>query len=138
MRLTRAIPTVVTAATLCACAGGRGGSAAPRAPEPSPAGSVSAAKADPSRLTSDDIAAANLPNAYELVNRLRRPWLRRDAVTGGDVAVYMDDQRLGGAEKLRDIPAVEVGELRFLPNLEAVRRWGSEVTGSVILVVRRR
>lgn len=138
MRLTRAIPTVVTVAALGACASTRGGSAAARSPEPSPAGSASVAKSDPSRLTSDDIAAANLPNAYELVNRLRRPWLRRDAVTGAEVAVYMDDQRIGGAEKLRDIPTVQVGELRFLPNLEAVRRWGSEVTGSVILVVRRR
>jgi hypothetical protein len=95
-------------------------------------------KGDPNRLSSDEITAAKLPTAYDLVDRLRRPWLRRDAMTGGDVVVYMDEQNLGGAEKLRDIPAVDVAELQYLPNAEAVRHWGADIKGSVILVSRRR
>lgn len=82
--------------------------------------------------------AANLPTAYDLVDRLRRPWLRRDAVTGGDVVVYMDNRKVGGAAALRDIPSVDVGTLEYLANDEAIRRWGTEVTGSVIVVTRRR
>jgi hypothetical protein len=93
---------------------------------------------DKSRLTADEIDAAKLPNAYELVDRLRRPWLRRDALTGGDVVVYMDEQNLGGPEKLHDIPAVDVAELQYLPNEQAVRRWGAAIAGSVIVVIRRR
>jgi hypothetical protein len=93
---------------------------------------------DQSRLSSDEITAANLPTAYDLVDRLRRPWLRRDAVTGGDVVVYMDEQNVGGAGKLRDIPSVDVAELQYMPNDAAVQRWGSDIKGSVIVVTRRR
>src|SRR5690606_34421492 len=102
------------------------------------AAGVAAQKADQNRITMAEIEAANLPNAYELVSRLRRPWLRRDPRTGGEVAVYMDEQALGGAEALREIPAVTVSELRFLSNEEAVMRWGAAVKGGVIVVVRRR
>jgi hypothetical protein len=95
-------------------------------------------EADKNRLTPAEIEQANLPTAYELVDRLRRPWLRRDAVTGGDVVVYMDEQNIGGPEKLRDLPAVDVAELQYLPNDQAVRRWGAAIQGSVIVVLRRR
>lgn len=95
-------------------------------------------KSDSNRLTSDEITAAKLPTAYDLVDRLRRPWLRRDALTGGDVVVYMDEQNLGGAEKLRDIPSVDVAGLQYLPNQDAVKRWGADIKGSVIVVSRRR
>jgi hypothetical protein len=95
-------------------------------------------EADKNRLTEAEIEQANLPTAYELVDRLRRPWLRRDAVTGGDVVVYMDEQNIGGPEKLRDLPAVDVAELQYLPNEQAVRRWGAAIGGSVIVVLRRR
>jgi len=101
------------------------------------AGAV-AQKADQNRLTLAEIEAADLPNAYELVARLRRPWLRRDPQTGAAVAVYMDEQNLGGAEKLREIPSIEVGELLFLSYDDAMRRYGAGVQGSVIVVVRRR
>lgn len=100
-------------------------------------GSSSSSSNSP-RLTQEEIVAADLPTAYDLVDRLRRPWLRRDAVTGGDVEVYMDNRKIGGASALRDIPAVDVGSLEYLPNDEAIRRWGSQVTGSVIVVTRRR
>jgi hypothetical protein len=95
-------------------------------------------EAEKNKLGQAEIEEANLPTAYELVDRRRRAWLRRDAVTGGDVVVYMDEQKQGGSEKLRDIPAVDVAELLYLPNDQAVRRWGADIKGSVIVVVRRR
>ena len=101
-------------------------------------GGASSATSDSPRLTQEEIVAADLPTAYDLVDRLRRPWLRRDAVTGGDVEVYMDNRKIGGAAALREIPSVDVGALEYLPNDEAIRRWGSQVTGSVIVVTRRR
>lgn len=126
---------VSIAVVLGACAsGGASGAAGESAAS---AGAV-AQKADQNRLTLAEIEAADLPNAYELVARLRRPWLRRDPQTGAAVAVYMEDQHLGDAEKLRDIPSVEVGELLYLSYDDAVRRYGSTVRGSVIVVVRRR
>lgn len=89
------------------------------------------------RLSQEEIAAADLPTAYDLVDRLRRPWLRRDAQTGASVEIYMDNRKLGGAEALRSIPAADVAQLEFLAHDEAVRRWGSRVAGSVIVVTRR-
>jgi hypothetical protein len=121
----------------CASAGG-GSSSGASGPAAGASGSAAKSSSDQSRLTSEEITAANLPTAYDLVDRLRRPWLRRDAATGKDVVVYMDQQNIGGAAKLRDIPSVDVAQLEYLPYDEAVRRWGSQVEGSVIVVTRRR
>lgn len=93
---------------------------------------------DSLRITQEEITAANLPTSYDLVERLRRQWLRRDKLTGEEVVVYLDQQNIGGADKLHDIPAVEVSELQFLPHADAVKRWGADIKGSVILVTRRR
>ena len=114
----------------CASAGGGSSSGA--------SGSAAKSSSDQSRLTSEEITAANLPTVYDLVDRLRRPWLRRDASTGKDVVIYMDQQNIGGASKLRDIPSVDVAQLEYLPYDQAVQRWGSQVEGSVIVVTRRR
>jgi hypothetical protein len=59
-------------------------------------------------------------------------------LTGEEVVVYMDEQNIGGADKLRDIPTVDVAELQYLPNKDAVKRWGSQIKGSVIVVSRKR
>ncbi len=98
----------------------------------------SASSASNSRLTSEEIVAANLPTAYDLVERLRRPWLRRDAATGQDVTVYMDNQKLGGVEKLRDIPSVDVAEMEYMPSDKAIMRWGQDAKGGAIVVTRKR
>lgn len=101
-----------------------------------PGTAVAAAHTAP--LMSDEIAASGLPTAYDVVERYRRPWLRRDARTGAEVAVYMEEQSLGGAQALRDIPAVEVESLEFISSDQAMLRWGSSIKGSVIVVKRKR
>jgi hypothetical protein len=121
-------------AAFVACASSSGGTNG----ETGAAPAASATSSESSRLSLNEIEAANLPTAYELVDRLRRPWLRLDAVTRGEVAVYMDNQLLGGAAKLREIPAVDVAEMQYLPNDQATQRWGSDIKGSVIVITRRR
>lgn len=101
------------------------------------ASSAGAVVMDSTHLMSDEFAAAGLPTAYDIVQRFRRPWLRRDALTGGDVTVYVEEQSLGGAQALRDIPAVQVESFEFLPNEKATLRWGSSIKGSVIVVKRK-
>ena len=124
---------------LLACASGsHSASSTDQSPAASSGTKGTKTEADQSRVTGDEVTAANLPTAYDLVDRLRRPWLRRDAMTGADVVVYMDEQNIGGADKLREIPSVTVGEMRYLPNGEAIRRWGSAIMGSVIVITRRR
>ena len=102
--------------------------------------SSAASRADASRITSEQIVAADLPTAYDLVEKLRRPWLRRSGA-GGEVAVYQDERPLGGADELRKIPSTMVAELQYVDNADAVRRWGGGeggVRGAVIVVVPRR
>jgi len=123
---------LLTVAVFAACASSGGTAAGNGNTAPAPSASNSA------RLSLEEVTAADLPTAYELVERLRRPWLRRDANTSGEVVVYMDNQKIGGAEKLREIPAVDVAEMVYMPNDEAMQRWGSDIKGSVIVITRRR
>lgn len=138
MRRSRIVLAAFSSLLVACASGSKSASSTAPAPAASKTKSKSTAKADQNRLTQEQITAANLPTAYDLVDRLRRPWLRRDAVTGGDVVVYMDEQNIGDASKLRDIPSVDVAEMQYLPNDEAIRRWGSDIKGSVILITRRR
>jgi len=129
-RFSAALPLL--AVLLVACASGGATTAETTAATTAASGSNSA------RLSLEEITAANLPTGYELVDRLRRPWLRLDAITRGAVVVYMDNQNIGGAEKLREIPSVDVAEMVYMPNDQATQRWGSDIKGSVIVVTRRR
>src|SRR5690606_39448892 len=64
------------------------------------AAGVAAQKADQNRITLAEIEAADLPNAYELVARLRRPWLRRDPRTGAAVRSEEHTSELQSRENL--------------------------------------
>ena len=119
------------ALSACATSGGTGNSAA------SSASQSGESRSNAPRITAQEIADAGLPTAYDLVERLRRPWLRRSGA-GGDVVVYVDGRKLGGADELRNMPATTVAELQYVANEEAVRRWGGDIKGAVIVVVVRR
>ena len=103
-----------------------------------PAKAAASGKHEQNHITADEIAASKRPTAYEIVDRLRPSWLRKDMLTGENVVIYMDEQNLGGSDKLRDIPSVDVTELQYLPHEQAVRRWGADIKGSVIVITRRR
>lgn len=125
-------PTLLV--TALACASGKG---APAGPVPASGGSSAAVAAEPHTITAADIAAAGVATAYEAVDRLHRTWFR-DQLSGKPVAVYGDDnQLLGDAESLRQIPAQDVAELRYLDGRTASLRWPS-ATGGAIVVVRQR
>ncbi len=93
----------------------------------------------PTQITAAEIQAANVPTAYDAVDRLARRWFRDlSGNASGPVSVYLDsNQRLGGASALRDIPAREVALLRYLRSADAVARFGSEASGGAIIVTRR-
>jgi hypothetical protein len=118
------LPFVLTA---CATTGGTGATT-----------SQASTSSNSPRLTRDEILAADVPNAYDVVDRLRRSWLRRDIRTGNEVSVVVDNARAGGAEALHDIPSVDIGQLQFITSDEATRRWPGQVTGTAILVIRQR
>lgn len=134
----RQFPTIVLSALVVALASGGAATIAAQADSTAPAAPAKKAKHDDNVLTADEIAASKRPTVYDAVDRLRPNWLRKDMLTGEEVVVYMDEQSLGGSDKLRDMPSVDVAELQYVPHPDAVRRWGSDIKGSVIVVVRRR
>jgi hypothetical protein len=120
------------------CAAGATARVAAQSDSTAPASASKQVKSDPNRLMAEEIATSKRPTIYEAVDRLRPSWLRKDMLTGEEVVVYMDEQNVGGSDKLRDIPSVDVVELQYVPHADAVRRWGSDIKGSVIVVARRR
>jgi hypothetical protein len=89
-------------------------------------------------LTSVEIEKANVPTAYEAVDRLRRKWFR-DMTGQGDVVVYMNNQKLGDGtkEQLRQIPAQDIASLEYLKGSDAVMRFGQDAKGGAIIVNRK-
>ena len=89
-------------------------------------------------ITADQIAAANVPTAYDAVDRLHRSWWR-DLTAQGDVVIYMNNQKLGDGtkEQLRQIPASEVESLEYLRGTDATMKFGQDAQGGAIIVTRK-
>ena len=117
-----ALFAVLFASATLACASTQGGGSARSAKGP---------------ITAEEISTANVPSAYEAVNRLRNVWLR-DRATGEAPLVYLDSRRqMNGIGALRDIRAHEIAEIQFVPSNEAVSRWGLEAKAGAIVVLLR-
>lgn len=125
------LPLLCAFAMACASGGAKTGAT-------SATSSSSKSASNSPTLSSADIVAADLPTAYDLVDRLRRPWLRSDPASGAAVSVYMDNQNLGGTSSLRDIPSAEVSEMQFLRSADAIARYGQDAKGGAIIIIRKR
>jgi hypothetical protein len=96
-------------------------------------------------LTADEIVRTNadVSSAYDAVARLRPNWLAAHGVTSGvnDGAgsefalVFVDGQRYGELNSLRNIPAYHVGELRYYNVTEAGARFGLNGGSSGVIEV---
>jgi len=120
--------------------------------------SSSGPKPSATLITADEIAHANVLNAYEVVQKLRPALLgqrqvaswhgqggtaksglptKGTDVTAGQVVVYMDGTRLGDVEQLRGITAASIATLRYYSASEAQYKWGSNHPAGVIEVVSK-
>jgi hypothetical protein len=96
-------------------------------------------------VSAAEMAAQPTGSLYEALQRLRPEFLRSRGVTtfaGGVIEeglpiVYCDHMRLGGLEWLRNIPASDVVEVRFLSAGEAQFRYGNGHQGGVIDIVTK-
>ena len=59
------------------------------------------------------------------------------APQGERPAVFVDNIRYGDLEVLRDIPLIEIREIRFVSGPDATTRWGTGVVAGVIEVIRK-
>ncbi|MCC6769860.1 MAG: hypothetical protein IT360_01505 [Gemmatimonadaceae bacterium] len=119
--------TVLVAGMACAGGGGRSGAGGIRSDV----------------IYRNEIGKTSAVNAYDAVRRLRPAFLtgrgpstllRASQSTSAPV-VYLDNQRFGAAESLRDIPVDGIVEIRFLTAAQAQVRWGMNHPAGVILVI---
>ena len=94
-------------------------------------------------VTSEEIfgSHADAVNAYEALGRLRPNWLNAHGLSSFNASsneyamVFVDGQPLGAIESLRNIPASQVGEVRYYDVTEAGATFGLRAgTGGVIEV----
>ncbi len=97
-------------------------------------------------ITHEEIAAAHLSSAQDLVEHLRPSWMRsrNEISTMGDgsadpvairPAVFLDGQHFGEFEALRRVDAATVEEIHYLSGAEATMRYGAGYPAGVIEVV---
>jgi len=94
---------------------------------------------DPNVITSDELATVHERNTYELVQVLRPGMLTKRGATSiatGDVGimVFLDNQRFGDVNSLRQLPTAGIREIRYLSPGEAQARWGPGYTAGVIAI----
>lgn len=93
------------------------------------------------RITQSEINAAPYANARRVIEVLRPDFLRGRQRKLGMVtpAVYVDGLPVtNGIESLADIPASDICEIRLLPPVEALLRYGADKAGGVILITTKR
>jgi hypothetical protein len=116
---------LITSFALAACASA-----------PSHTGSASSSA---TTITADQIEQANVPTAYEVVDRTHPQWFHDPSSSVTDsVAIYINNQKLDGIkEPLRTIPAQDVALLEYLKPTDAVMRFGQDAKGGAIIVTRK-
>ncbi|GAC1415049.1 MAG: hypothetical protein NVSMB53_13380 [Gemmatimonadaceae bacterium] len=98
----------------------------------------------PDQVSSGEIASSGATNAYELIQRLRPNWLRSPnigSIGGGArsqvIVVYLDGQRLGDIDSLRNLSAVGVTSMQWLDATKAatvLHEVGSDpIAGAIII-----
>jgi hypothetical protein len=96
-------------------------------------------------LTADEIAGAHadITTAYDAVARLRPNWLTPHGITSGQANgagteyawVYLDGQRYGDLNSLRNIAAYNVGNIRYYDITQAGARFGIHGGSSGVIEV---
>ena len=128
----RVLATAMVALTACASGGG----------------GATAAKQNPNVISTEEIVESSAANAYEVIQRLRPNFLRtRGAVHGTpgganamemlDLVVYLNENRLGGSDQLRQISTNDIREIRYFNSSEATTKWGTGHSAGAIQVVSR-
>ena len=80
-------------------------------------------------ISQSEIDNSHQPTLFDVVQALRPTWLRQAPmkVRSGDdegVIVYLDDQRVGSSDVLRQFPSTSALSLRFFTPSEAQSRFG--------------
>jgi len=90
------------------------------------------------QFTESQILAVSPTTAYDAVLRLRPLALSPAGGRAFWPTVYLDGMRMGGAEELNHIPAIDIIGIQFLSPIEAMVRFGPNGrNGGAILLTTR-
>ena len=126
--------------SLSGCASKTGAPAAVSGPAPTAA--ARAPRQDQQLITRDVIVGTEYTNLFDVIQALRSNWLRPK--TAGDfgksdvLQVYLDNQRVGGMEELRNIAPLSVLSVRYFDPIQASARWGLGHNGGAIYVLTQK
>ncbi|NJD11956.1 MAG: hypothetical protein FIB01_16440 [Gemmatimonadetes bacterium] len=125
----RAGSLIAVLALVSACGGSGGAGGAPRPSQ--------------DQITAAEIQQQHFSNTYDLISALRPSWLRSRSPTFGTsgqigVVVYLDGNRLGSADYLRQIAVGQIESARYLNGAEATSRYGTNHASGAILVTSRK
>ena len=107
------------------------------------AGGSHQASSNDSLITAEEIENSHQPTLYDVIRALRPNWLRstptavRSDVDSG-LSVYLDTQRAGNIDILRQMPSTAAASLHFYSASEAQSRFGLGNLHGVIQVVSAR
>jgi hypothetical protein len=100
---------------------------------------------DRTTLTTENLRPHAKRTLYEVISLERPQWLVKRGVAGlstndpDDIVVYLDGQKMGGPEHLRDVTADVVASVQFLSGPEAQTRFGmNHQYGAIIITTLKR
>jgi hypothetical protein len=129
-RLTAA--AVLVGAAACASGGSSAATASPQGSTDRPA------RRNSNTLVADDFKGLESLNLGDALQRLKPEWLRRGAardpgrIAPDQLAVWVDDNRLGGADVLSGLSVQGVMSVRYYSGPEAQARFGNGNSGGAI------
>jgi hypothetical protein len=99
------------------------------------------APADRNVITQQEIEAAQSLTAYDMIRALRPRWLSERGVTSlrtsNPIMVYVNENRVGTVDRLRDYAPRDLREARFLDATQATQRFGTgHRSGAIMLYLR--
>jgi hypothetical protein len=106
-------------------------------------GNITNIHRDPNLINEREIAASNESNAYDVITRLHPVFLKTRGHTtlmagGSDYAsVFLDGQVYGELLSLKNIPAIQIREIRYLSGNQAVTKYGMQYSSGAIDVTTK-
>ncbi|HUQ20323.1 MAG TPA: hypothetical protein VM099_11985 [Gemmatimonadaceae bacterium] len=98
---------------------------------------------DRNLITGEQIEAAHVATAYDVIVKYRANFLHSRGPnsiltkTAKEPTVYLDNVEYGLISSLRNIPAVQIAEIRFIEGWDAMTKYGSDHVAGVIQVYTR-
>jgi len=94
-------------------------------------------------ITADEIQSANVSTAYDVITKLHANYLHSRGENSillkqrKEPTVFLDNVEYGSIASLRNIPASNCAEIRFIEGWDAMTKYGSDHVAGVIQVYTR-